>query len=246
MPSAIARIASGISRRSPNHLHDLADQHALHQREDHADERKHESDRRRGVAKPRLAEHRERRFKTRERQRHDEVQRQQKEQRRLGQRVAERVHPAEALGGSGGRSRFRQQEPRRHEVGEAQRRGKPHRRLRADAAQQPADRGTEDEARARTPRRPCPCPRARFSGVVTSAMYACAVGMLAPAMPPTMRATNTRASDVDECEREIRQARAHQADQDDRLAADRDPTSAPRPARTGTASARSWCRAGRS
>ena len=34
------------------------------------------------------------------------------------------------------------------------------------------------------------------SGVVTSAMYACAVGMFAPAMPPTMRAMNSSGSDV--------------------------------------------------
>jgi hypothetical protein len=40
-----------------------------------------------------------------------------------------------------------------------------------------------------------PIPFARFSGVVTSAMYACAVGMFAPAMPAAMRAANSTAID---------------------------------------------------
>ena len=54
MPSAIAKIASGISRALADELHDLADEHALHDREDHADEGEHESDRRRGEAEASL------------------------------------------------------------------------------------------------------------------------------------------------------------------------------------------------
>ena len=42
-------------------------------------------------------------------------------------------------------ARLRQQEPRGDEVGEAQRRREPHRRLRTEAAQHAADRRTEDE-----------------------------------------------------------------------------------------------------
>ena len=40
-----------------------------------------------------------------------------------------------------------------------------------------------------------PMPFARFSGVVMSAMYACAVGMLPPAMPPRIRAAKISASE---------------------------------------------------
>ena len=40
-----------------------------------------------------------------------------------------------------------------------------------------------------------PMPLARFSGVVESAMNACAVGMFAPAIPARMRAANSIASE---------------------------------------------------
>src|SRR5688572_26558869 len=41
-----------------------------------------------------------------------------------------------------------------------------------------------------------PMPRARFSAVVISATYACAVGIFAPAIPPTIRAAKISANEL--------------------------------------------------
>ena len=65
-----------------------------------------------------------------------------------------------------------------------------------------------------------PMPRARFSAVVISAMYACAVGIFAPAIPPTIRAAKISAKRAGEGKREVRNARAEQPNQNDGAASD--------------------------
>ena len=65
-----------------------------------------------------------------------------------------------------------------------------------------------------------PIPFARFSGVVESAMKACAVGMLAPAMPGQAARHEQQRQRLRQAERQVRDGRSQQTDQDHRPAAD--------------------------
>ena len=115
--------------------------------------------------------------------------------------------------------RFGQEEPRRHEVREAERRREPHRRLGRDAAQQAADRRAEDESQ--------PERRAHQAHAAGAVLRRGDVGDVG------LRGGNVRAGNAaddardeqqhqraGERERHVREAGAEQADQDDRLAAD--------------------------
>ena len=65
-----------------------------------------------------------------------------------------------------------------------------------------------------------PIPRARFSGVVTSAIYACAVGNVGAGDAADDARHEQQRERTGERHRDVREARAEQADQDDGLAPD--------------------------
>ena len=148
-PSATVAIAAGIRRRSPTAAYDAPDQQALHQREHRADEREHVADVRAREAEAPLAEQRERRFETRERRADDEVEHEQQQQPRLRERAAKQLEaPSRWRRRRRHRPRLRQQEPRRHEIREAQGRREPHRRRWTEVRQDAAERRPEDEPQA--------------------------------------------------------------------------------------------------